>query len=144
MPIMDGLSATRAIRQLPQGAHLPIVAMTANALPQDRQRCLDAGMNDFVAKPIDPDHLLATLGRWLKPAAAGQELSHDTPTRLPAADEAVVATPAGDDWLAYLQRNGIDSATGLRYCNHKPALYRKLVHASASPTMAMPRRCTRR
>ncbi|WP_320055574.1 response regulator [Desulfuromonas thiophila] len=127
MPIMDGLSATRAIRQLPQGVDLPIVAMTANALPQDRQRCLDAGMNDFVAKPIDPDHLLATLRRWLKPAAAGQELSHDTPARLPAADEAVVATPAGDDWLTYLQRNGIDSATGLRYCNHKPALYRKLV-----------------
>jgi PAS domain S-box-containing protein len=57
MPIMDGLSATRAIRQSERGRSLPILAMTANAFSEDRQRCLDAGMNDHVAKPVDPSNL---------------------------------------------------------------------------------------
>ena len=64
MPRMDGLAATRAIRER-AGPATPIVAMTANAFGEDRAACLDAGMNDHVAKPVDPDLLLATLQRWL-------------------------------------------------------------------------------
>lgn len=65
MPVMDGLDATRAIRALPQGAALPILAMTANAFDEERQRCLDAGMDDHVAKPVVAEQLFATLHDWL-------------------------------------------------------------------------------
>jgi signal transduction histidine kinase/HPt (histidine-containing phosphotransfer) domain-containing protein/ActR/RegA family two-component response regulator len=65
MPVMDGLEATRAIRQLPDKASLPVLAMTANAFNEDRQRCLDAGMNDHVGKPVDPERLYTALLRWL-------------------------------------------------------------------------------
>jgi signal transduction histidine kinase/ActR/RegA family two-component response regulator/HPt (histidine-containing phosphotransfer) domain-containing protein len=70
MPQLDGLAATRAIRRLPGRANLPIIAMTAKALDSDRAACLDAGMNDHVAKPVDPNLLYATLLRWLPLAVA--------------------------------------------------------------------------
>ena len=65
MPVMDGLTATRRIRRTPALQAVPVVAMTANAMQQDQDACLEAGMNDFVAKPIDPQQLLQVLQRWL-------------------------------------------------------------------------------
>jgi CheY-like chemotaxis protein len=65
MPEMDGIEATKAIRADPRFAKLPIVAMTANAMAGDRERCLEAGMDDHVSKPIDPDELLRALQRWI-------------------------------------------------------------------------------
>jgi PAS domain S-box-containing protein len=65
MPNLNGIDATLAIRELPGYAHTPIVAMTANAFDEDRQKCLDAGMNDHIGKPVEPKHLYETLLHWL-------------------------------------------------------------------------------
>ena len=65
MPEMGGLEATRLIRELPAHRLTPIIAMTANAFDEDKERCLAAGMNDFVAKPVEPERLFTTLARWL-------------------------------------------------------------------------------
>ena len=66
MPEMDGIEATRRIREMPGTRDLPIIAMTANAFAEDRAHCLEAGMNDFIAKPIDPPNLFATVLYWLE------------------------------------------------------------------------------
>jgi hypothetical protein len=65
MPVMDGLEATRQIRTRVSAAELPIIAMTAHAMEQERQMCLAAGMNDHLTKPVDPKSLTRTLVRWI-------------------------------------------------------------------------------
>ncbi|MEO8115632.1 MAG: response regulator, partial [Phenylobacterium sp.] len=75
MPVMDGLTATRAIRRLdrPDAAAVPIIALSAGVLPDQVARCIEAGMNDHIGKPINPERLLQTLAKWTEPASGDVE-----------------------------------------------------------------------
>ena len=110
MPEMSGLEATRAIRALPGGATLPILALTANAFDEDRQACSAAGMNDFVAKPMDVPAFYATLLHWLDASQAARGRAAAAPGPAPA-------PPAGLPAAATLQRlasvQGLDLERGL-------------------------------
>jgi len=65
MPVLDGYETTRAIRKLPQFKDLPIIALTAKAMKGDREKCMDAGASDYIAKPINSDQILAMLRSWM-------------------------------------------------------------------------------
>jgi CheY-like chemotaxis protein len=106
MPVMDGFEATHAIRALGLDC-LPVIAMTANAFDEDRRRALAAGMNDYIAKPIDVDVLVSTLTRLTGRAPAAVDAPVDAAVRAPAA--AAPAVPAripGIDLKATLPRFG--------------------------------------
>jgi two-component system, sensor histidine kinase and response regulator len=117
MPVMDGLTCTREIRKQATFADLPIVAMTANAMEQDRRKCKESGMNDFLVKPIDPQEMFAILLRWGRQLRASAErgaaVVHKEPQRLPAA--AAMEPFDGID--------GLDTALGLSRMMGKKALY---------------------
>jgi two-component system sensor histidine kinase/response regulator len=112
MPIMDGVTATREIRKLPGHDNLVIVAMTANAMQQDKDKCLEAGMQDFVTKPIEPDELWAALLRWIKPRQSVSAEDVGVTAEKPASDPDL---PSGI--------TGLDVANGLRRVLGKKSLY---------------------
>jgi two-component system, sensor histidine kinase and response regulator len=124
MPVMDGLSATRRIREQQRWKDLPIVAMTANVLESDRQRCLDAGMNDFIAKPIEPHLLSQVLMRWLSPDPALPP-SADRPT-----DALPLPTLAPE--LAWINVEGLNVHKGLTLCGGRPAFYLSMLEQFAA------------
>ena len=93
MPVMDGLAATRSIRRIPGCETLPIVAMTALAYPEDRARCLEAGMNDYLAKPLDGPSLFGSIDRWLTHVPAVPPEPFDSPGHM-AATERTTTPPS--------------------------------------------------
>jgi two-component system sensor histidine kinase/response regulator len=119
MPIMDGVTATRKIRKDEHYKDLPIVAMTANAMEQDKQKCLEAGMNDHVGKPIEPDDLFRSLLKWIKPKQAKpKKASARKPATAQAAPEPAALEQA---WLPPIP--GLDVELGLRRVLGKKPLY---------------------
>ena len=110
MPVMDGYQATRKLRQDPRYSNLPVIAMTANAMVGDKEKCLDAGMNDFIAKPIDVAQLFGTLARWIAPAT-------------PQAMTAVAAQPEAE--LPVIA--GLKMTEAMRRVGGNAALMRKLL-----------------
>jgi len=114
MPVMDGYSATREIRRRWPDKQLPIIAMTANAFSSDRDKCLAAGMNDHIAKPIEPPILYRVLQHWIKPHT-GEAVAVQ------------LAAPA-DDTMLPAELSGIEIASGLYYMNGDRARYLKLLH----------------
>ncbi|NEQ43532.1 MAG: response regulator [Leptolyngbya sp. SIOISBB] len=120
MPIMDGYEATRHIRALPGAAsEVPIIAMTANAMQGDHQKCLAIGMNDYLAKPIVKTEMYAAIQRWIDPDAA-------VPT-IPATTE---PAPPSDEPVAerFASLSTFVVEVGLRYVSHNADLYAKLLH----------------
>jgi signal transduction histidine kinase/DNA-binding response OmpR family regulator/HPt (histidine-containing phosphotransfer) domain-containing protein len=130
MPVMDGLAATRAIRLKPQYQTLPIIAMTANVMDSDREKCTEAGMNDHIAKPIDPEALFAALLRWIKPRG-----------NVAVADMGKTATstksepePVHASGTAAFEIVGIDTKSALRRTGGNPKRYEMLLRKFAEST----------
>jgi two-component system sensor histidine kinase/response regulator len=117
MPVMDGIAATIAIRSNPRFRELPIIAMTANAMDAEREMCRQAGMNDHVSKPIDPDAMFATVMRWIKPRRT-------RPSGTPA-QKVEAASPQNLSDLPEI--DGVDIKDGLKRVGGNSRLYRELL-----------------
>jgi signal transduction histidine kinase/CheY-like chemotaxis protein/HPt (histidine-containing phosphotransfer) domain-containing protein len=116
MPVMDGLAATRLIRAEPSLEDLPVLAMTANARAEDRARCLEAGMDDFMTKPIAPATLQATLATWVAGRRAGRAAAAAVP-RAAAVETTRAEAPDG-------RGRSIDMAALARFVGSDPAQLR--------------------
>ena len=114
MPVMDGYAATRRLREIPAYRDVPIIALTANALLDEQEKCLAAGMNAHVAKPVRMDDLFEQMCHCLPDHGPGDPLEHDAPAEATSAPPAHPAVP------------GIDVAVGLSYVK-KIDLYRRLL-----------------
>jgi len=111
MPVMDGYEATREIRSRPEFKDLPIIAMTANVMAGDREKAVEAGMNDHVAKPIDVADLFEVLSRWVTPSGAA----------------AVETSTAGPTGIEIPPMTGVQVEIGLARLGGNAELYRKLL-----------------
>jgi len=117
MPVMDGYEATRKIRQQERHKDLPILAMTANVMAGDREKVLAVGMNDHIAKPIDPESMFSTMAKWIKKPVNSQKRVVE------ASSHAQII----DNKVSLHDLPGIDAEAGLRITMNNEDLYRRLL-----------------
>jgi len=124
MPVMDGYTASREIRNLKSKiGNVPIIAMTAHAMAGDEKKSIEAGMNDHVTKPIDPDQLFTTLQKWIKPGEKRVQVQQpDVDVEHSESDKKVLEVEGIPDYLP-----GFDLADGLKRLQGNKRLYRKLL-----------------
>jgi signal transduction histidine kinase/CheY-like chemotaxis protein len=128
MPVMDGVTATKLIRQNFSAQLLPVVAMTANAMLADRERCIEAGMNDFVTKPIDPNQLWRVLAKHMQLREGMGQRPQATRDDHGAGEATTAALVEGDQVLDRLkQLEGLDTHMGLHRVSGKKPLYLSLL-----------------
>jgi polar amino acid transport system substrate-binding protein len=121
MPVLDGVSATREIRKDPQYADLPIIALTANVMVSEQNEILAAGMNDHIGKPIDPDHLVAILAKWVHPNRTGS-------TSLPEQTVSTADSSSSTETLPNLPNlPGVKVAASVRRIGGNVVLYLSLL-----------------
>ena len=114
MPIMNGLEAARAIRETSGRSHTPIVAMTANAFDEDRENCLEAGMNDFLTKPVNPETLYQCLLKWLpRPSDANEGQDAENHDNEVVEHRAAASPPPPHEASVLIQR--LAGISGLNY-----------------------------
>ena len=128
MPVMDGYTATREIRKDDRYKELPIIAMTAHAMTGDENKSLQAGMNGHVTKPIDPDQLLSTLQKWIKPSEERVQVQQsEISVEQPESDNAFPTDKELPESLS-----GFDLVDGLKRLQGNQKLYRKLLLSFAT------------
>ena len=124
MPVMNGLEASTALRRLPAYRETPILAMTANAFDRDRTRCLEAGMSDFLSKPVTPESVYAALSRWL-PEPACRIASLDTPA--PGPSSPASSSPGSPPEIPLPNYPGLNTSFGLGNLQGNRGRYRELL-----------------
>ena len=127
MPELDGIEATQAIRKLPGWQDVPILAMTANAFSEDRRACLEAGMNDFISKPVDPEVLYSTLLKWLSESHLAE--TGGAPRQVETREQPA-ASAESETLLASLSMvEGLNVARGLATIRGKATKYLNLLRS---------------
>lgn len=123
MPVMDGFTATREIKKIDKFKNLPIIAMTADAMVGVKEKCLEAGMVDYVSKPINPPELSSVLQKWLKPGAKNNI-------------EANISSLNNNDLIKFPSFKSIDIEEGLLRFSGKSKLYKELLLKFAESNMS--------
>ncbi len=140
MPVMNGLEATRQIRALENGATVPIIALTANAFDEDRERCRQAGMNDHLGKPVEAQAVYRVMLHWLTLPDVTTPTPEARPEPVSAPRSAAIELAQDDPITALVGLPGFDVEAGLRYLGGNAMVYRRILRRYAEVNADVPAR----